>query len=122
MRTYKFYYKNTDDPDFPINVKFKDKFKSYLEDNETDLNELAREVRYFIKAQGYDEGRASGMVFINWHLMKYKDPEYDDIYLISLKDHEYAEVDNWINDHWEHHNKEDVEAWADMPPRRGSWV
>ena len=122
MRTYKFEYKNTDDPSFPVNVKFKDKFESYLDDGETDLDELAREVRYFIKAQGYNEGMASGMVFINWHLTEYVSPECNDIYLITLRDHDYAEADNWIDDHWENHNKEDVEAWADMPVGRGSWV
>lgn len=113
MRKYKFEFKSNDDPEFPEHVKFNDKFNSYLDDGETDLDEFVREAKRFMVARGFHRHNVDGIIYLHWNF--YGKPDYTDEYLVTLKKQEYATVAKYnINEGW-NIDEEDIIAWAEMP-------
>ena len=113
MRKYKFEFKSNDDPDFPEHTKFCDKFVSYLDEGETDLDEFVREARQFMKARGYHRNNTDGIVYLKWHY--YSKPEYTEEYLVTLKGKEYTTVAKYDVDEGWNIDENNIIAWAEMP-------
>lgn len=114
MRKYKFEFKSNDDPDFPEHVKFSDKFESYLDEGETDIDEFIRETKHFLLARGFHRHNIDGVVFIHWNF--YKKPEYTGEYLVTITGETYATTAKYDvdEDKW-NIDKNNIIAWAEMP-------
>lgn len=115
MRTYKFEYKNDDDPDFPEHTKYYNKFESYQDVYENDISEFVDEAVHFMLARGFSSSISSSIQYIHW-FTKHNKPEYTDEFLVTLKGSEYASVAryNVEDDTWDV-NEEEIVSWADMP-------
>ena len=120
MRKYTFEFKDNGideygKEDFKDHTKFVDYI--YIDTDESDCEEFAREAKQFLLARGFSPFNADGLVYLNW---KFPEPEYNGEYLVTLKDEEYATCAQYIDGQWFdiHGNeikKEIVEAWADIP-------
>lgn len=127
MRKYLFEFKDNgkEDNDYEIDYCAKEHTKYvdyvYFQDtDESDCEEFAREARQFLLARGYAPFTANGLVYINWNSMKFRNPEYNEEYLVTLKDNEYAICAQFVDGQWFNINgdeidKEAIETWADLP-------
>ena len=114
MRKYMFEFKSDDDPDFPEHVKFTNKFESYLEEGETDIDEFVREARHFMLARGFHRHSVDGIVFLNWRF--WDEPEYTGEFLVILKGEEYSTTAKYdLNEDKWNIDKDNIIAWAEMP-------
>lgn len=123
MRKYVFEFKDNgrdeyDREDFKDRTRFVDYV--YLNADESDCEEFAREARQFLLARGYASFTADGLVYINWNSIKFGNPEYNEEYLVTLKDNEYAICAQFVDGQWFNINgdeidKEAIETWAELP-------
>ena len=121
MRKYVFEFKDNgrdeyDREDFKDRTKFVDYV--YLNTDESDCEEFAREARQFLLARGYSPFNVNGLVYLNWKFGI--EPEYNEEYLVTLKGQEYATCAQFIDGQWfdingNEINKEAIETWADLP-------
>lgn len=121
MRKYTFEFKDNGRDeygaeDFKDHTKFVDYV--YLNADESDCEEFAREARQFLLARGYSPFTVNGLVYINWQWSG--EPEYNDDFLVSLKGHEYASVAHWEDNEWYDSNgnvidPNTIDTWAELP-------
>ena len=113
MRKYTFKFKNTDDEDFPEKNKYVNRFNSYYESGYTDIDEAVDEFKKWMLSRGFHRDTiSSGIVFLKWNT--YKDPDYNDEFLVTLKGQDYATVATFTDGEWSI-PKKNIEAWAEMP-------
>lgn len=121
MRKYLFEFKD-DSIDSEDRSDFKDRTKFidyvYINTEESDPEEFAREARQFLLARGFSPFTANGLVYINWRWSG--EPDFNDEYLVTLKDSEYATAARWKNGTW-YDSKDNIidpdtiDTWAEIP-------
>ena len=126
MRKYLFEFKDDgkEDNDYEIDYATKEHTKYvdyvYFQDpDQSDCEEFAYEASKFLLARGFHPFTVNGLVYIKWQI-NYKDPDYNEEYLVSLKGNNYASCAQFKDGKWFdilgiEIDKEIIEAWADLP-------
>ena len=125
MRKYLFEFKDNgkeDDYDRDYTTKEHTKYVDcvyYRDVDESDCEEFTREARQFLFARGFHPWTVGGLTYIKWQ-GNYKDPDYNEEYLVSLRDNEYASCAQFKDGKWFdilgiEIDKETIDAWADLP-------
>lgn len=120
MRKYVFKFRDYDleDDGYKDHVKYVDKLEPIYEVGRTDLEEFVEEAQKFLLARGFHPDSVSGVVYLDWKNIKYKNPDYNEEYLVTLKDKEYTTVARYEDGKW-NIDENLIEAWAEMPTGYG---
>lgn len=110
--------------EFKSHTKYEDWVQPYYEEGRTDLNEFTEEAVKFLHAMGYGSFNAKGLVYLRWRYGIV--PDYEDIYLVTMKGDEYATAAMWKNENWysfdgKKIDKDRIDTWAEMPEGTHRW-
>lgn len=104
--------------DFKSHTKYEDWVQPVYEEGRTDLDEFQEEAVKFLLAMGFGSFNARGLVYLHWRFGI--NPDYEDYYLVTFKDEEYARVARWKDSEWYDLDgniidSDTIDTWAEMP-------
>ena len=86
----------------------------YIHEEKNNIQVAVDEFKKWMLSRGfYSDSISSGIVYLKWNT--YKDPDYNDQFLVTIKGQDYATVATFCDGKWDIPKNNVIEAWAEMP-------